>query len=105
MPENQNISRTQQRAGIAVSGFAVLFFLFDGGMKLFKLPPAVTTTVGLGYQESMIVGIGIALLAGTALYVLPRTAVLGAIVLTAFLGGAAASNIRAQTLCSMQCFP
>jgi len=48
-----------------------------------------------GYPESTIVGIGIALLASTFLYVIPRTSILGAILLTGYLGGAVASNVRA----------
>ena len=72
---------------------AVLFLVIDGGMKLFK-PPFV---VQLGYPESTIVGIGVALLLCTTLYVIPRTALLGTILLTAYLGGAVASNVRAGT--------
>ena len=51
----------------------------------------------LGYPESSIVGIGVALLACTVLYAIARTAVLGAIMLTGYLGGAVASNVRAGT--------
>jgi hypothetical protein len=69
----------------------------DAGMKLFKPPFVVQATVQLGYRESVIVGIGVVLLCCTVLYVIPRTAVLGAIFLTAYLGGAVASNVRAGT--------
>jgi len=57
-------------------------------MKLFKPPVVIQATVQLGYPESIIVGIGIALLA--FLYVIPRTSILGAILLTGYLGGAVA---------------
>ena len=56
----------------------------------------VEGTVKLGYPVSVIFGLGIVLLASTLLYILPRTAVLGAILLTGYLGGAVASNLRIQ---------
>jgi hypothetical protein len=81
-------------AGRVLTGVAALFFLMDGGMKLFKPPVVVETTLQLGYPESTIVGIGIVLLACTLLYLIPRTAVLGAILLTGYLGGAVATHVR-----------
>ena len=63
-------------------------------MKLFKPPVVVESTLQLGYPESAIVGIGIALLASTILYLIPRTAILGAILLTGYLGGAVATHVR-----------
>jgi hypothetical protein len=67
-------------------------------MKLLKSPVVVeATTLQLGYPESTIIGIGVVVLFCTVLYVIPRTAVLGAILLTAHLGGAVASNVRAGT--------
>jgi hypothetical protein len=88
------VSNTRRWAGRLLSGTAVLFFLVDGGMKLFKPPVVVESTVQLGYPESAIVGIGLTLLACTALYLLPRTAVLGALLLTGYLGGAVATHAR-----------
>jgi DoxX-like family len=89
------VSNTQLWAGRIVSGFAVLFFLMDGVMKLMKPDVVVKATVQeLGYPESEIVGIGVLLLACTLLYVIPRTSILGAILLTGYLGGAIASKIR-----------
>ena len=90
-------SRPKIRIGRALKGIAILFLLMDGGMKLFKPPFVVQATVQLGYPESTIVGIGVALLVCTLLYAIPRTALLGAIALTGYLGGAVASNIRAAT--------
>ena len=72
-----------------------LFLLVDGAMKLAKPRIVVETTVQLGYPESTIVGIGLTLLACTLLYLIPRTAVLGAILLTGYLGGAVATQVRA----------
>ena len=66
----------------------------DGGMKLFKPSFVIQATEQLGYPESTIAGMGIALLACTVLYVIPRTSFLGAILLTGYLGGAVASKVR-----------
>lgn len=87
-------SRRAIWAGRLVSGFVVLFLLMDGIMKLFKPEIVVTSTVELGYQESVIVPLGILLTATTILYILPRTAFFGAILLTGYLGGAVATHIR-----------
>ena len=95
--EGAPISKGALWAGRILSAIAVLFCLMDGGMKLFKPPFVVAATVQLGYPESSIVGIGVLLLACTALYVIPRTAILGAILLTGYFGGAVASNVRAGT--------
>jgi hypothetical protein len=73
--------------GWVMSALPALFLLVDGAMKLVKPEPVVTATLELGYPESAIVGIGIALLASTILYLVPPTAVLGAILLTGYLGG------------------
>ena len=89
------VSKGSLWAGRIMSAFAALFLLMDGGMKLFKPPVVIQATVQLGYPESTIVGIGIALLASTFLYVIPRTSILGALLLTGYLGGAVASNVRA----------
>lgn len=91
---NPMISKKSIWAGRILSGFAVLFFLMDGVMKLFKPAVVVEATRQLGYPESDIIGIGILLLACTLLYVFPRTSILGAILLTGYLGGAAASQVR-----------
>jgi DoxX-like family len=77
-----------------LSGVPALFLLVDGGMKLFKPAVVVQATLQLGYHESAIVGIGLALLASTLLYLIPRTAILGAVLLTGYLGGAVATYVR-----------
>lgn len=104
-PKATGISGSRQWTGRILSTLAVLFLVMDGGMKLFKPAFVVQSTVQLGYPESTIVGIGMALLICTALYVLPRTTVLGAILLTGYLGGAVASNVRAQTAMFNIAFP
>src|ERR1044072_5485206 len=81
-------------AGRIISGLPVLFLLVDGIMKLVYPLVVVEATVQLGYPESVIVGIGVVLVACTILYLIPRTAVLGAILLTGYLGGAVATHVR-----------
>jgi hypothetical protein len=82
-------------AGYLMSILPALFLLLDGVMKLVKPEPVVEATVKLGYPESVIFGLGIVLLACTVAYLIPRTSVLGAILLTGYLGGAVASHLRA----------
>src|SRR5215469_7892347 len=97
MHQDIPISTARLWAGRILSVLAVLFLVMDGGMKLIKPPFVVQATAQLGYPESMIVGIGLTLLLCTVLYVIPRTAIWGAILLTGYLGGAVASNVRAGT--------
>lgn len=92
--ETTGISRKRLWAGRTLSGLAALFCLIDGGMKLFKPPVVVQATLQLGYPESAIGGIGMALLTCTILYLIPRTAILGAVLLTGYLGGAVATYVR-----------
>ena len=80
--------------GRVLSALAILFLLFDGVMKLFKPAVVVEATTRLGYRESSIIPIAVVLLAATVLYAIPRTAVLGAILLTGYLGGAVATHVR-----------
>ncbi|NUO80480.1 DoxX family protein [candidate division KSB1 bacterium] len=81
-------------AGCILSTLAILFLLFDSSGKLLKLAPVVEGTVQLGYPESAILGIGLVELVCLALYVIPRTSILGAVLLTGFLGGAVATHVR-----------
>lgn len=93
----ETISNAQVWTGRIISGLAALFFFMDGVMKLFKPAAVVKATVQeLGYPESQVVGIGLVLLACTALYIVPATSVFGAILLTGYLGGAIASQVRVQ---------
>src|SRR6516225_3537640 len=81
--------------GRVLTILSTLFFLMDAVMKLLKPAFVVDATVKLGYQETVIQGLGIALLVCTILYAIPSTSVFGAILLTGYLGGAVASNLRA----------
>ena len=88
------VTNKQLWTGRIVSALAALFLVVDGAMKLVKPPIVVETTVQLGYPESVIIGLGVVLLACTILYVVPRTSILGAILLTGYLGGAVATHVR-----------
>ncbi len=89
-----HISKARLWTGRVMSALPVAFFLMDGIMKLVKSPIVVKSTVELGYPENVILPIGIVLLVCTVLYVIPRTSVLGAILLTGYLGGAVATHVR-----------
>lgn len=89
------VSKAMLLTGYIMSFLPALFLLVDGVMKLVKPAPVVEATVKLGYPENLILGLGIVVLACTVLYLIPRTAVLGAILLTGYLGGAVASHLRA----------
>jgi DoxX-like family len=93
-------------AGIIVSALPALFLLMDAVGKLVKPAPVIEGTIGLGYQESVIVPLGVVLLVCTILYIVPKTTVLGAILLTGYLGGAVATHVRiANPLFTHQLFP
>ena len=104
-PKDSSASKGRTWGGRIVSGVAVVFLLMDAGLKLLKLPASVDATVQLGYPESAVAGIGVALLICTILYVIPRTSILGALLLTSYLGGAVASNVRAATPLFNVAFP
>jgi len=88
------ISKKMLWTGRIISALPVLFLLMDGVMKLFKPRVVVEATVQLGYPESVILGLGIVLITCTVLYIIPPTSVLGAILLTGYLGGAVATHVR-----------
>lgn len=80
--------------GWVISGLPAAMLIMDGVMKLVKPKPVIEGTMRLGYSESVITPLGIVLLSCVLLYLIPRTAVLGAILLTGYLGGAVASHVR-----------
>ncbi len=77
-----------------IQGFLLLFLLFDAVTKIIREPHVMEASAQMGFPPAMIAGIGVALLACTIVYVIPRTAILGALLLTAYLGGAVASQVR-----------
>jgi hypothetical protein len=83
-------------AGRALSAIVILFMLMDSTMKLIPIQPAIDATAQLGWPADIatIRLLGVILLVATALYAWPRTALLGSILLTAYLGGAVATHLR-----------
>jgi hypothetical protein len=89
-------SRKRVWTARAFTGLAGAFLLLDASMKLIKPAFVVQATTQVGYPESTIVGIGLSLMISTLLYLIPRTSILGAVLLAAYLGGAVATNVRAE---------
>ena len=82
------------RIGLVLTGLPVLFLAFDSVIKLANIPPVIESFARLGYPDSLAGGIGLLELLYLMLYLVPRTAVLGAILLTGFLGGAISCHVR-----------
>ena len=80
--------------GRALSALVILFLLMDAGMKLAALPVVIETNAQLGWPAHMARPLGVILLICTLLHAYPRTAVLGAALLTGYLGGAVATHVR-----------
>ena len=80
--------------GRALSALAILFLAFDTAIKLAQMPVVAETLGSLGYPADLGLTIGIVELVCLVLYAVPRTAVLGAILLTALFGGGIATHIR-----------
>lgn len=94
------------RVGYVLTALAALFLAFDTLMKLLRLAPAVEGTVALGYPAGTVFVIGAIELVALVLYLVPRTSVLGALVMTGYLGGAIATHVRVgNPLVSHTLFP
>jgi uncharacterized membrane protein YphA (DoxX/SURF4 family) len=89
-------SRTALWTGRVLSGISVLFLVFDGAIKLVPIQPVIDSLRELGYpaSDSFARFLGVMTLLCTALYAWPRTAPLGAVLLTGIMGGAIASHVR-----------
>ncbi len=97
MPSEPTVSRESKRmlwVGWVLTALPSLLLLFSGVMKLAKPPAVVEGFEALGYDADLALGLGIVEIACTAVYLFPRTAVLGAILLTGYLGGATATHLR-----------
>lgn len=92
--DNRPVSSAAFWGGWVISGLPAAMLIMDGVMKLVKPKPVIEGTMRIGYSESVITPLGIVLLSCVVLYLIPRTAVLGAILLTGYLGGAVASHVR-----------
>jgi hypothetical protein len=92
--QDSQISNKMVWAGRIVSALPVLMLVFSAVVKLIKPADVLTEFARLGYPESVVIGIGILELLCTVVYVIPRTSILGAILLTGYLGGATATHVR-----------
>lgn len=90
----ERATRWKARAGVALSTMAMLFLLFDSTGKLLKVAPVIEGTVQLGFPESVIRPLGVILLLCVITYAIPRFAIVGAMLLTGYLGGAIATHVR-----------
>jgi len=100
------VTKTRRIAAAVLTTLVSLFLTFDTVIKVLKLAPAMEGTTALGYPADRVFPIGIIELVCLALYLIPQTAVLGAILLTGYLGGAIATHVRiGSPLLSHTLFP
>jgi DoxX-like family len=95
-PTTAPTSRAAHRTGLVVTGLVALFLLFDSVTKLLQMPMVVDATVQMGFPAPTVPIIGGTLLVCLVLYLVPRTAVLGAVLLTGYLGGAVCAQLRIE---------
>ena len=90
------VSKSALWSGRVVSGLVIVFLLFDGAIKLVPWPVVTETMDRMGYgsSETLARSLGLITLVCTVLYAVPPTSILGAILLTGYLGGAIASHVR-----------
>ena len=108
MPSDQSaapVSQTALWTGRILSGVVALFLSWGGVMDLVRPAFVLEGMIKAGYPESSLFGIGIALLISVVLYVAPPTSVLGAILLTGYLGGAVSTHVRAGDPLGRMLFP
>jgi hypothetical protein len=98
--ENENTSPSPSKAVLAISyimsAIPVLMLFMSAGMKISKVPMVTDGFAKMGFPAGVIMPIGIVELLCTVLYIIPQTAVLGAILLTGYLGGAIVTHVRAE---------
>src|SRR6185437_6757549 len=99
------VSKGRLWTGYIISGLVVLFMIFDGVTKVMKVPQVIQASAKIGYNATTVVGIGATLLVCTALYVIPRTSIFGAILLTGYRGGAVDANVHSGTALFNITFP
>jgi hypothetical protein len=92
--ETPAVPKAQLWTGYVLSFVPGLMLVLDGVMKLIKPEPVIKATTEMGYPANTITGMGLAVLVSAIIYLFPRTAVLGAILLTGYLGGAVATHVR-----------
>ena len=100
------VSKQWLWAGRIMGGVVVLFLLFDSVIHLLRIAPVVAAFAQLGYPVSVARALGVLELVCVVLYLIPRTSVLGAILLAGYLGGAVATQLRIDSpLFSTVLFP
>jgi hypothetical protein len=100
------VSRAASRTGLVLTVLITLFLLFDAVTKLVGVPDVLKATEQMGFTDSAVPVIGSVLLVCLALYLIPRTAILGAVLLTGYLGGAVCAQLRIDApLFSTMLFP
>ena len=93
---HSSASKAMPRLGSGLTGLVVLFLAFDGITKVIRVAPVVEACQKAGIASDLVTGIGLLLLACTAIYIIPKTAILGAILLTGYLGGAVTVHVIAR---------
>ncbi len=93
---DQTDSRRALWSGRGLSGLAVAFLVFDSLGKLLEVQPVTDATKQLGYPPDVVFSLGVTLLSCVLVYLVPRTSVLGAVLLTGYLGGAVATHVRVE---------
>jgi len=88
------VTKTRRIAGAVLTAIVALFLTFDTVLKVLKLAPAIDGTTALGYPANRVFPIGVIELVCLVLYLIPRTAVLGAVLIAGYLGGATATHVR-----------
>lgn len=89
-------SKASRRVGLGLGGIALLFLTFDIVIKLMQSPEALAGTEELGYPATVVLPLGILQIVLLALYLYPRTSILGAVLWTGYLGGAIATHVRLE---------
>ena len=106
MMNSEKPTKTGIVAGSILTGLVASFLIFDAVLKVLRLAPAVQGTTELGYPAGTVLWIGVIELVCLVLYLIPRTSVLGALLLTGYLGGAIATHVRVGSpLLSHTLFP
>ena len=106
IPETSAPSKTALWASRILTGISAAFFVFDSSVKLLQLAPAVDASAQIGWTPDAVFVIGVIEVVCLALYLIPRTAVLGALLWTGYLGGAVATHLRiGDPLLSHTLFP
>ena len=99
MTENSAEAATKwaRWVGYGLSAVVILVMLMDSTAKLLQIPAVLEATAKIGWPPGSVVPVGTVLLLSTVLYAFPRTSALGAILLTAYLGGAVATHARIES--------